>query len=38
MVVIPAGTAILGAGGDDKFRNADELPERTVQPSVHRSW
>jgi formylglycine-generating enzyme len=29
MVVIPAGTAILGAGGDDKFSNADELPERT---------
>src|SRR5688572_3357634 len=28
MVVIPAGTAILGAGADDKFRNADELPER----------
>ena len=29
MVVIPAGTALLGAGADDKFRNADELPERT---------
>jgi sulfatase modifying factor 1 len=29
MVVIPAGAAILGAGADDKFRNADELPERT---------
>ncbi len=29
MVVIPAGTAVLGAGADDKFRNADELPERT---------
>ena len=29
MVVIPAGTALLGASTDDKFRNADELPERT---------
>jgi formylglycine-generating enzyme required for sulfatase activity len=29
MLVIPAGTAIVGAGADDKFRNADELPERT---------
>ena len=28
MVVIPAGTAILGAGPDDRFRNADELPQR----------
>ncbi len=28
MVVIPAGAAIVGAGADDKFRNADELPER----------
>lgn len=28
MVAIPAGVAILGAGADDKFRNADELPER----------
>jgi formylglycine-generating enzyme required for sulfatase activity len=30
MVVIPAGTAIVGASANDKFRNADELPERTV--------
>jgi formylglycine-generating enzyme len=29
MVVIPAGTALLGAGVDDRFRAADELPERT---------
>lgn len=29
MVVIPTGTAILGAGSDDKFRGPDELPERT---------
>jgi formylglycine-generating enzyme len=29
MVVIPVGTATLGAGADDRFRNADELPERT---------
>jgi formylglycine-generating enzyme len=28
MVVIPAGTAILGAAADDKFRRPDELPER----------
>lgn len=28
MVVIPAGTAIVGASADDQFRNADELPER----------
>jgi formylglycine-generating enzyme required for sulfatase activity len=28
MVVIPAGTAILGAAADDKFRGPDELPER----------
>ncbi len=28
MVVIPAGTAIVGASAEDKFRNADELPER----------
>ena len=28
MVAIPAGTAIVGAGADDKFRNADEA-ERT---------
>lgn len=28
MVRIPAGTAILGAGAEDKFRNPDELPER----------
>ncbi len=30
MVAIPAGTAILGAGPDDKFRNPDELPERRI--------
>lgn len=30
MVVIPAGTAILGAATDDPFRNADELPERRL--------
>jgi formylglycine-generating enzyme required for sulfatase activity len=30
MVVIPAGTAIVGASANDKFRNADELPERKV--------
>lgn len=30
MVVIPAGTAIVGASSNDKFRNADELPERRV--------
>src|SRR5690349_9116017 len=30
MIVIPAGTAILGAGADDRFRNADELPERRL--------
>jgi sulfatase modifying factor 1 len=30
MVVIPAGTAIVGASANDKFRNADELPERRV--------
>jgi formylglycine-generating enzyme required for sulfatase activity len=30
MVVIPAGTAILGAGANDPFRNPDELPERRV--------
>lgn len=29
MVVIPAGTALLGASAEDKFGNADELPERT---------
>lgn len=29
MVVIPAGTAILGASATDPFRNPDELPERT---------
>lgn len=28
MVVIPAGTALLGAGPEDPFRNADEWPER----------
>ena len=30
MVVIPAGTAIVGASTNDKFRNADEMPERKV--------
>ena len=30
MVVIPPGTAILGAGANDAFRNPDELPERRV--------
>lgn len=30
MVVIPAGTAIVGANADDRFRNPDELPERRV--------
>lgn len=30
MVVIPAGTAIVGASADDRFRNPDELPERRV--------
>jgi formylglycine-generating enzyme len=30
MVVIPAGTAILGASANDPFRNPDELPERRV--------
>ena len=29
MVVIPAGTAILGATAADEFRRPDELPERT---------
>ena len=29
MVVVPAGTAILGAAANDRFRNADEMPERT---------
>lgn len=29
MVVIPAGTAILGASATDRFRKPDELPERT---------
>lgn len=29
MIVIPPGTAILGARADDPFRNPDELPERT---------
>jgi len=28
MVVIPAGTAILGASADDRLSNPDELPER----------
>jgi formylglycine-generating enzyme required for sulfatase activity len=30
MVVIPAGTAIVGANADDPFRNPDELPERRI--------
>jgi formylglycine-generating enzyme required for sulfatase activity len=30
MIVIPAGTAILGAAADDSFRNTDELPERRL--------
>ena len=30
MVEIPAGTAIVGASANDKFSNADELPERKV--------
>lgn len=30
MVTVPAGTAILGAADDDRFRNPDELPERRV--------
>jgi formylglycine-generating enzyme len=29
MVVIPAGTAILGASANDSYRRTDELPERT---------
>lgn len=29
MVIVPAGTAILGAAASDGFRNSDELPERT---------
>lgn len=29
LVVIPAGTALLGAGPQDRFGQADELPERT---------
>jgi formylglycine-generating enzyme len=29
MVVIPAGTAILGAAAADPSRNSDEMPERT---------
>jgi formylglycine-generating enzyme len=28
MVVIPAGTAVVGAGANDPFRSADERPER----------
>jgi formylglycine-generating enzyme len=28
MIVIPAGTAVLGAAADDKYRSPDELPER----------
>lgn len=30
MVMIPAGTAILGASADDPFRSPDELPERRI--------
>jgi len=30
MVVIPPGTAIVGASAGDRFRNPDELPERRV--------
>jgi formylglycine-generating enzyme required for sulfatase activity len=30
MVVIPAGTAIVGASADDPFKNPDELPERRI--------
>jgi formylglycine-generating enzyme required for sulfatase activity len=30
MIVIPAGTAILGAAAEDRLRNADELPERRI--------
>jgi formylglycine-generating enzyme required for sulfatase activity len=33
MVVIPAGTAIVGASSNDKFRNADEMPERELAVS-----
>jgi formylglycine-generating enzyme len=29
MVVVPAGTAILGANATDPFRNSDEMPERS---------
>lgn len=29
MVVVPAGTAVLGAAAPDRFRNSDEMPERT---------
>lgn len=29
LVVIPAGTALLGAAPDDSFAQADEMPERT---------
>ena len=29
MVVVQAGTAILGAAPGDPFSNADEMPERT---------
>lgn len=28
MVTVPAGTAIVGASANDRFRNPDELPER----------
>jgi formylglycine-generating enzyme required for sulfatase activity len=31
MVVIPAGTAILGASAEDRFSNPDELPERRFE-------
>lgn len=31
MVIVPGGTAILGAGAGDRFRNPDELPERRFE-------
>lgn len=31
MVVVPAGTAVLGATASDPFRNPDETPARTFQ-------
>ena len=30
MVVIPAGTAIVGASANDRYSNPDERPERRV--------